>query len=322
MEPDFKPVLITDIVHEIRPAFKDFGFKLKETSDNGFVLFIPFWGDAYKFSNGGKLEWKASFNSKSLSENKERINNIMGTTPDFDVFDNRIYFLQSNESIFVYDLKGNEIRNFPIDIPGLTTENIEVLNEVELIVGGIMVDQGLASLNFFKIDVPSNTKVLIKKIDFDAESTPILVNLNSEKAHILGDRDSYINELDLVDKSIEKIDFTPSRTRDYNKYSIPNNVDYFSLTEEEKRQYRNDKTKRFVINGSDILIFHEIVNRGNDIDQSYNFLLTKHGFSKGGVNEKFDVDWGIDFDECGNIFHIENMDGDYFIVRKTWEEID
>lgn len=38
LEPDFKPVLITDIVHEIRPVFKDFGFKLEKTSDLGFVF--------------------------------------------------------------------------------------------------------------------------------------------------------------------------------------------------------------------------------------------------------------------------------------------
>lgn len=246
----------------------------------------------------------------------------MGTTPDFDVFGNRIYFLQSNETISVYDLKGKEIQTYPINITGLISENIEVLNEAELIVGGIMVDQGQASLNFFKIDVASNTNVLVKKMDLNAESTPFLVNLNSEKAHFLGDRDSYISELDLVDKSVATIDFALSENRDYNKYSIPSNVDYFSLTDQEKRQYANDKTRRFAIHGNDILIFHEIANKGNDIDPSYNFLLTKHGFSKGEVNEKFDVDWGIDFDECGNIFHIENVDGDYFIIRKTWDEID
>jgi hypothetical protein len=322
LNTDIEPIPISDIIIEIEPALKEFGFKLKKTSDNGFLFFIPFWGDAFKFSEKGNYEWKVSFNSKSLSDNKDRINHLSGTTPDFDVFENRIFFLHSNETISVYNLNGKEILKYPINIQGLMTEKLEVLNETELVLGGIMVDQGKFGCNFFKIDLKSNSKVLIKKMELDSKMTPYLVNLNSYKAYILGDRDSFVMELDLLEKNTKKIDFSPSKNRDYNNYSIPSNIDYFSLTDQEKRKYRNDKTRRFTINGSEILIFHEIANRTNDIDESYNLLLTKHQLSKSEVKEKFDVDWGIDFDECGNIFQIENVNGDYFIVPKTFNDFD
>lgn len=319
---DFEPIPISDIIVEIGPALKEYGFKLKKTSDNGFLFFVPFWGDAFKFSEKGNYEWKVSFNSKSLSDNKDRINHLSGTTPDFDVFENRIFFLHSNETISVYDLNGKEILKYPINIQGLMTEKLEVLDETELVLGGMMADQGKVGYNFFKINLNSNSKLLIKKIDLDSKRIPYLVNLNLEKAYILGDRDSFVMELDLHEKSLEKIDFSPSKNRDYNNYSVPSNIDYFSLTDQEKRHYRNDKTIRFIINGSEIIIFHEIANRTNDIGKPYVFLLTKHQFSNDEVKEKFDVDWGIDFDECGNIFHIENVNGEYFIALKTFNDFD
>lgn len=320
MDSDFEPLLISDIYFEIEPALRNFGFELKMTSDGGYILFVPFWGDAYKFNSNRKIEFKLSFNSKSLSKDKDHINHISGTTPAFDVFGDKIYFLQSNQTINVYNLQGKEITNYKVDISDVSISDMKVISEEKAILSGTQMEGSQVVLSFFKKHFATNTQEKIQRILLDPRKNQIFIKLNEKGSQVLIERDSSITELRFDEGSIQKIDFKKAKNRDYNKYNIPNDVDYISLSEEEQRKYRNDKTQKFNFNGNEIIILHEVANKST-IGKPYERLLTKHSLSNGEVGEKLGIDEIIEFDDCGNFFIIEKIEDDFYISKKSWSQI-
>ncbi|MDF2157299.1 hypothetical protein [Algoriphagus sp. CAU 1675] len=320
MKPDFSPFVISDIYLEIEPAIRNFGFELKKTSDGGYIFFVPFWGDAYKFSPDRKIEFKLSFNSKSLSENKERINYISGTTPAFDVFGDNIYFLQSNRTIKIYNLQGKEVTNYSLNITDISIDDMEVIGEDIVILSGTQVVEDKVVLSFFKMNLVENTLETIEKIDLKTRKNPFFIKFNENEAQVLIERDSSITELDFEKRSIHNISFNQAKNRDYNKYDIPIDVDYISLPEEEQRKYRNDKTIKFGFNESELIILHEVANKSKS-GKPYEKLLTKHSLPNGKVHEKLGLEGIIDFDKCGNILQIEEINGEYYISIKSFESV-
>lgn len=317
---DFSPFVISDIYMEIEPAIRNYGFELKKTSDGGCIFFVPFWGDAYKFSPDRKIEFKLSFNSKSLSENKKQINFISGTTPAFDVFGDKIYFLQSNRTINVYNLQGEEVNNYSLNITDLGIEDLVVIGEGTVILRGTRIVEDEVVVNFFKKNLVENTLESIQRINFKTRKNPFFIKSNENGAQVLIERDSSVTELRFEEKSISNFDFTLAKNRDYSKYKIPNDVDYISLPEEEQRKYRNDKTKKFGFNGNELLILHELANKSKS-GKPYKKLLTKHSLSNGVVREKIVLNGIIDFDECGNILQIEEIENEYYIGIKSFETV-
>lgn len=319
---DFNPYLITDIYADIEPALKSYGFELKETLDGGHILFVPYWGDIFKFSSAGGLEWNLSFNSKSLTQKKDQISYLRGSTPAFGNFKDKIYLFQSNQTINVYNLKGEEIANYSVSMPSDYIVDMEVIGDDEVFLCGTRYDGDKSIITFYKKDLGTASFETIKRIELDPQENQVFFEINKFRAKILIDRENNIIEIPFDNQEIKKINFKQAENRDYNKYEIPKDVDFISLPEEEQRKYRNDKTRKFNFRGDDLIIIHEIANRLKT-GKPYDKLLSKHSISDGIVSEKkISINEIIDFDDCGHIFFIEEKNGDIYISKKTWDQID
>lgn len=313
----FEQILLQNIFQGIEPAITDFGYQLKQTGDGGMIVFVPYWGDAFKFTNGGRFDWKVSFNSKSISNNQNKIEYLRGTTPDFDTYQDQIFFLQSDETIYVYSVNGKQTATYSVDIPGFYSDKIKVLNENQIVLSGTKMQDGIMCIMFFSVNLTSNEREYLGKFEIDPERIPYFVHLDSEKAFILGERDLFLTEFDLADKEFKRWDFSPAKNRDYEKYPIPSDVDYFSLSEQHRLQYKQDKTLRFVKRGNDLLILNLLAEKKDLSREPYHYLLTRHSLVSSEVKEWENVDWSLVFDPCGNVFQIAGNGGEGLIERKS-----
>lgn len=309
-----KKIDIDKITENSTPAIKEYGFNVKKTPKGDLIFFIPYWGDAYRFDLEENKKWGLSFNSKSLNEEKDRVSFLGSTTPDFEIVDENIFFLQSKNLISEYSLTGEELKNHHLDIQGFYPERIKAFNQKELLIYGLMLNNSQSFLTFYKLDIKNGDLELIHKIKLISPNNPPLVNLYDGGVYLLEDNGLTLKQLNFKEGIIREISLENSRLRDYLIYKVPEGVDYWSLDEEQRLDYKNDKTKKLILSKDEIYILHEL-NRGMFKKQSGK-LLTKYNFTGKLIDELIFENQIVEIDECGNIFKIDEINGRNYLLQE------
>lgn len=312
----FERIYIDKIIGSSFPAIKEYGFKIRQTPNGDLIFFIPYWGDAYRFDLEGNKKWDLSFNSKSLNREKDEISFLGSTTPDFEIIGEKIFFLQSRNLISEYNLLGEELKTHELDIQGFLPEKIQAINDKEMLVFGLSFSNEQYDLTFHKFNLENGHLELIYKYKLNSKKSTPLVNLHNDGAFILEDNGILIKEINFEEKKISReINLEKSVIRDYEIYKIPEGNDYWSLSETERLNFKNDKTKDFIFTEDKIYFFHEL-NRGNYNKKSGN-LLSVYNFSGELIGEDVFENSVVEVDECDNKFKIEKINGKNFVINEA-----
>lgn len=310
---------ITSVWENLAPLQANFPVQISE-SDKSYYLFVPYWGDFYKISNDGELLFSLEFNTKEILSKNPLKFNIQGATFGFEIFDDKLYFLDSKSLILCYSKEGILSKKYSLlNLVG-SSINFKILDDNTVIVLTYQLEAGKKVFRFVKYNLESHETSEIFSIERLNIYENYFVKFIDNHIVFLGSYEDVAEVYSISGKKISNINIPRNSKRRYDNQFISKDIDYFSLTVSEKINFANDMTVDFSHFQRKPMAIQTIYNRVDTTSIKMTKLFTYVDTSDNLRELVLKEDALFSFDDFGNLIYLKSFGEKKFIYKSTPEK--